>query len=133
MNILVVDDDLFELAVHINELRERGAVIHELNSVSEAMVYVADLSIALDLVIIDVMMPTETLFSGDSTEDGRLTGICLAEMVHELRPSVKIALITVRKDQRFLSLLPNLPIAGILFKPCTPRDFCERVQEILKG
>jgi CheY-like chemotaxis protein len=132
-HILIIDDDLFELAVHIEALRDSGATVTSIDSIPDAIAFVADESNVIDLVIVDVMMPTEAFFSREATDEGRLTGICVVREIHELRPGVKIAVVSVRKDQKFLELLPSLQVAGVVFKPCMPKDFCYHVDLILKG
>lgn len=127
--IVIIDDDAFELAVHVEALKEAGHNVAFYEGIAVALEAVRAGNI--DLAVVDIMMPTEDVFSAAATDNGRLTGVRLLEEINRLQPTVLLAILTVRKDRKLIDLVDALPIVGLIHKPCMPDDFVLQIDAFL--
>jgi predicted nucleotide-binding protein len=93
--ILLVDDDPFQLSLLARHLSTGGFETNSASSVTTALALIE--STAFDLVIIDVRMPDDGVFSSLETHSGWETGIPLANAIRQRQPGVKIIAYTVSR------------------------------------
>ena len=119
MHVLVIDDDLYELNPHVESLRKAGFSVATCDNVEVGCDMLADKSVEIDVLVLDVMMPPLGLWTAEETENGGLTGLRVLVRVQELRPLLPVVLLTVRLDM--LGHLASLPcVRNVVPKPCMP-------------
>jgi two-component system phosphate regulon response regulator OmpR len=115
-HVLVVDDDTRLRALLVRFLRERGCLVGDAADAGEARRYLA--LFAVDLMILDVMMPGES-------------GIDLAQSLPaESRPPV--LMLSARADAQDRVRGLEAGVDDYLTKPFEPRELELRVQAILR-
>ncbi len=115
--ILVVEDEPAVRRLAVLSLQARGYTVLEARSGVEALDLVAGLSIPLDALVSDVVMPG-------------LSGPQLAERLRRQFPSMRLLLMSGHVEA---SVLPDLEVSGVPFmpKPFTPERLARRLREVL--
>ena len=117
MHIVIVDDDTFEIEPLVHILAERGATVELIGSTQEARRRLLDRDIDCDLVVVDIVMPTDGIYTGDTTSQGTLTGIRLIEDLRANRPNVRVAALTIRGDSEVVKALGEAKVVAHFRKP----------------
>ena len=62
-----------------------------------------------------------------------LTGFQLVRKVKNLRPEMKVIMMTLFEvnKQEFEAVFPSIPIDGVIRKPCTPSHLVEKIRVFL--
>jgi DNA-binding NarL/FixJ family response regulator len=85
-----------------------------------------------DLIVVDMMLPTEAIVPADEAAGGTLTGVYLIQHAKRKRPNVPILVLSVRRDTEVGRALSHVQIHGQLTKPVMPQDFLEAIMTALK-
>jgi CheY-like chemotaxis protein len=115
--ILVVEDEPAVRRLAVLSLQARGYTVLEASSGGEALELVAGLSIPIDALVSDVVMPG-------------LSGPQLAERLRRQCPTLRLLLMSGHVEA---SVLPDIAESGVAFlpKPFTPERLARRVREVL--
>jgi CheY-like chemotaxis protein len=70
-----------------------------------------------DLVLLDISMPPTEDMDFDQVEQGRLTGIAVAQRIKEMKPDMPIAALTVVSDLAMQRKMRDVGIGEIINKP----------------
>jgi CheY-like chemotaxis protein len=133
--VLIVEDERYYNRGMGEELEENGYEVKWAASGDEALKLLELGEISVDLIILDIMMPSGTHLI--DSKGGRRTGVKLCEYLRRtLGLRTPIIFHTVVEDEdvhheierieRDARLRPN-----ILVKPVTPLDFLKRVKEVI--
>ncbi len=118
-SVLLVDDDEMVRALSKRILAQNGYLVAEAHSGDHALKLLQDISIPIDLIITDVILPG-------------MSGPELAEKAKSLRPGAQIFFISGYTDD----LLKNHGILNtekLLLKPFTPNDLLRKAREVLNA
>jgi len=115
--VLVVEDDPLIRSMLARVLRGRGYTAIEVQNAGEAFLICEDRSVNLDLMVSDVVMP-------------HITGNKLADRVQEMRPELRILLISGYPESIGAREKEKMHVRFIQ-KPFEPEDFLSQVREIL--
>ena len=116
--ILVVDDDAEIRRLNAKVLLNSGFHVDAAEDGAEAW---ENLQLhRYDLLVTDNDMP-------------KVTGVELLKKLHAARMALPVILATAVAPNEAFSASPLLPLAAILLKPYTPREFLETVQEALRA
>jgi len=115
--VLVVEDDQLIRSMLARVLRGRGYTAIEAQNAGEAFLICEDRSVKLDLMVSDVVMP-------------HITGNKLADRVQEIRPELRILLISGYPEGIGAREKEKMHVRFIQ-KPFEPEDFLRQVREIL--
>ena len=103
-NILWIDNDIPFIRPYVNDLRKRGDTVDAVASLSEAEDLLG--KHAYDLVIVDVMVPTQnereiSNYPSGESDFGHQTGLMFYSRVRQMLGNKlpKVAVMTVRLDQ----------------------------------
>jgi CheY-like chemotaxis protein len=92
--ILFIDDEKRRMDSYVLELKiSQYSVIFEQN-VDCAIKLFEDHKENINLIILDMMMPTGTVFKNDQTEKGMRTGLCFYKFVRKHKPDLPIIIFT---------------------------------------
>ncbi len=91
--ILFVDDEPIFIQAYVEEFRLRGIDVEIVKDADACMKAMADHP-AIDLFIIDVMLPPGEAFDHSETSGGRITGLLLSRAVRQLYPDTPIVVLT---------------------------------------
>jgi len=94
--VLFIDDEIFLTRQYINALMDSGFNITAADSVETAIDFAR--SRKFQIVVLDVMMPSEGIFEPIETAGGYKTGIALARELKYLLPDAKIVALTNSTD-----------------------------------
>jgi CheY-like chemotaxis protein len=105
--ILFLDDEQRKMDSHRLELEKAGYEVEYLNDVDRALLFFEKNSAAIDLVILDIMMPWGKSFTKEETDYGMRTGILVFDRIRALVPDVKVLVLTNVTDDTVLKVLRN--------------------------
>ena len=122
MRVLFVDDDYITIASIVDHLRLLGHDVEIADGTLEAVDRLSD--VAYDLLLLDVMLPPEGVFTLGETAEGRYTGLRLLERLREspgltINREVRVVLITNWRDEPQVDRVAHCMNAEILRKPLT--------------
>jgi CheY-like chemotaxis protein len=92
--ILFVDDERRRMQSYVEELKLSGYEVEFKSDVDDALIFFEENKEKLDLLILDVMMPTGNSFNNQYADDGLRTGICFHEKVRHQNQSIPIIIFT---------------------------------------
>ena len=115
--ILVVDDNKGVLELLILLLSKHGLSVVSASSGNECLDIVK--SRAIDLVILDVMMPV-------------MDGLQVCQELKKIAPSIPIILLTARDDMVTRAAAMDLGVSEFVAKPVNNRDLLDRIQMQLR-
>lgn len=115
--ILVVDDNKGVLELLILLLSKHGLSVISASSGNECLDIVK--SRAIDLVILDVMMPV-------------MDGLQVCQELKKIAPSIPIILLTARDDMVTRAAAMDLGVSEFVAKPVNNRDLLDRIQMQLR-
>ena len=131
-NILFIDDDIFRISSHVDELKLNGYSVNCITSVEDALKEYKENSHHYGLIILDIMMAREC-FSSKDTKDGRITGIILLDRLMEMDQNVPVVVLTVLKDSFAYEKAKELRVKEYLLKPKLPSELLDVVDKYCKS
>jgi CheY-like chemotaxis protein len=117
--ILVVDDDADILAVIKMGLQLAGYAVHGFTDPIEALTHIERGCKDCELLVSDVRMP-------------KMTGFEIIKRVKELRPEMKIVLMTAFEVNltELQDVLPSMSVDSVIRKPFVPSKLIETIKPI---
>jgi CheY-like chemotaxis protein len=130
--ILFIDDEKRAMTTYVEELKLSNYDVSFQTSVINALRSLEDGTAAIELVVLDIMMPFGTTFSADETEFGLRTGVRLYERIREHSPACPIVIFTNVTDPSVAERFRDEKNCWFLQKEhYLPFELAERVGEIL--
>ena len=134
MIIWLDDDNEMSLAAWLEELREHYEVlwVREPNAFFAALEKNEE---RIDLIIMDIMLPTGGVVDANHAQEGRHTGAILLERVGENKKysDIPVVIFTIRTDQDISDFAEAKKIP-IYHKTVTlPGELVERISERIRG
>jgi DNA-binding NtrC family response regulator len=118
--ILIVDDDVDTLTVTGKSLEHAGFKVYAFADPLTALLHIQKDCKFCRLLVSDIRMPA-------------LTGFQLVRKVKDLRPEMKILLMTMFEVNKpeFEAVFPSTPIDDVIRKPFTPSQLLEKIRGLL--
>lgn len=118
--ILIVDDDKDTLTVTGRSLEHAGFKVHAFADPLTALHHIQNDCKYCQILVSDVRMPA-------------LTGFQLVRKVKDLRPEMKVILMTMFEVNKpeFEAVFPSTPIDGVIRKPFAPSQLVEKMRGFL--
>lgn len=118
--ILIVDDDIDTLTVTGRSLEHAGFKVHAFADPLTALHHIQKDCKYCQVFVSDVRMPA-------------LTGFQLVRKVKDLRPEMKVMLMTMFEVNKpeFEAVFPSTPIDDVIRKPFTPSQLLEKIRGLL--
>ena len=118
--ILIVDDDIDTLTVTGRSLEHAGFKVHAFADPLTALHHIQNDCKYCQILVSDVRMPA-------------LTGFQLIRKVKDLRPEMKVILMTMFEVNKpeFEAVFPSTPIDGVIRKPFAPSQLVEKMRGFL--
>ena len=88
--ILLIDDDKRQMASYVAELRLRGFEVTHETYVDQALRFLEEGLPEVELLILDVIMPSGESFRDQPTEHGLRTGVYIYERIRETQRNLPI-------------------------------------------
>jgi two-component system cell cycle sensor histidine kinase/response regulator CckA len=102
--VLVIDDEPTVRQITTSVLKRIGITVHAMESGDDAVVFIRDQAIPIDLVLLDLTMPG---LSGEET----------LRILHTLRPSLRVILMSGYSENNVLRRLGEHGAVDFLPKP----------------
>jgi CheY-like chemotaxis protein len=130
--ILLVDDQHSIRHILSAGLKANGFEVLTAASGEKALAYCEGFEGPIDLLLTDVGLTPQELWSEHAREEGVSHGVAVAERALKIRPSLKVALFTGHSDQHLTRL--GLRIDGFLLlrKPCSLPTLIDICRQLLK-
>lgn len=128
--ILFVDDDAKRISSYVEYLDHSGyTTIVESDSTRVLSIF-NEKQNEIDLIILDMMMPTEHHLK-DETDYGRRTGLYLLKKIREISKDIAIMVLTVVRDSSVREITEKLGGSPYLEKPIMPSRLVEEIEKKL--
>jgi CheY-like chemotaxis protein len=118
--ILLVEDDELVRGIAVHALRASGYTVLEAADAAEALARAAQVSVPLDLLVTDVVLP-------------KVSGSELAAELHRTRPELPVLFTSGFTDNMIAQYGVLEPGVAFLAKPYTPSALCLKVREVLES
>lgn len=92
--ILFIDDERRYSTIYVEAIREEGYAVEYHKNVDEAWEFFDANADDIELLVLDIMMPPGSTFSGEDTEKGLRTGLFFYERVREKAPDLPVIILT---------------------------------------
>jgi two-component system response regulator ChvI len=121
MTVMVVDDDKGILTVATKGLENSGISVHGFSDPVRALQHVEDRCERCKVIVSDIKMPY-------------MTGFQLVRRVKDLRPDIKIIMMTAFDINRleFEAVFPSTPVDKVMRKPFVMSELAEAIKEIYR-
>ncbi len=116
--ILIVDDDIDTLTVTGRSLEHAGFEVHAFADPLTALQHIQKDCKYCQVLVSDIRMPA-------------LTGFQLVRRIKDLRPEMKIIMMTMFEvnKREFEAVFLSIPIDGVIRKPFTPSHLVEKYED----
>ncbi len=93
--ILFIDDEKRYVKNYIEALEEVGFEVNYINNVGDALEFIkSEESKKIELIVLDVMMPSGKIFTNEETDEGLNTGIGFYKKFRDNFPNTKVFMLT---------------------------------------
>jgi CheY-like chemotaxis protein len=92
--ILFVDDEKRRMNSYILELELSAYIVKFEKNIDCAIEFFENNREDINLVILDMMMPTGTTFNNKQTGNGMRTGLCFYKLIRQYKPNLPIIIFT---------------------------------------
>lgn len=132
--ILFIDDERRFMNAYREELEMEGYDVSFVNRVDDAAELFDTHTDSIRLVILDVMMPPGSIFRGEDTRNGLLTGVRFYERIRDLAPRLPVLIFTNVSDEGLEQRFRDETDCWFLHKyEYLPHELAETVKEILSS
>ena len=134
--ILFIDDERRVMDSYINylamKLSPEGYDVVFLDNIDPALDFLENRGDEIDLIILDVMMPTGTKLDRKQTSDGLMTGVVFYDLIRKKLPILPILVFTNYSDEDLEKRLKHDPNCRFLQKTdYLLEDFVNEVKDML--
>lgn len=132
--ILFVDDERREMDSFVRELKLSDFDVHFESKVDDAWAFFQGKSDQIELLILDLMMPSGSTFKNEDTENGLRTGVHFYRKVREMLFECPIIILTNHIDEELSDSFNKEKRCWYLKKSdYLPYELIEKVNEVLKS
>lgn len=130
--ILFVDDERRFMDSYRMELELEGHAVSFQNDVDSALLFLEKSFDAVELLILDIMMPQGRSFQNEDTHGGLRTGVFFYERIREMAPHLPVIIFTNVSDEQLEKRFKAEANCRFLRKEdYLPYELVETVREIL--
>jgi len=107
--VLLIDDDTLSMQYYVKALNEKGFEVSQVGNPDDAIEYLTDRSnLSLDLIILDIMLPTGKRYhKNPDSMNGLLTGELLFEDIRKICRDIPVVILTNSRNLDIFSVLPK--------------------------
>lgn len=127
MLLLMIDEDRQKMEPLQATLELYGFNVEYCMDVDGAMEYVCQNTDSIDIILLDIMMPSGKLFEGIDTRNGKDTGLHLYRKIREVYYGPIIFYTVVRNRELVESFISSDPRVAYLTKPQEPEEIVKRI------
>ena len=103
--ILFIDDEKRRMKSYVEELEFSSYQVEFISDVDSAVEYFKKYQEKLELIILDIMMPTGNSFDSRQTKNGLRTGVSFYEEIRKQKPILPIMIFTNVWDEQLLQYI----------------------------
>ncbi len=131
LKILFIDDDIRSQIDTLDILKMEGFDVVYASHIKEAITLAEKYNNSISAIVLDIMMPTQGIFSLQETQGGRRTGILLYQKyLKPLLPNIPVIVLTALTDQSILSeIRKELCVKSILYRPITVKEIIREIKK----
>src|ERR1035441_2587614 len=109
MRVLIIDDEPIFYRTITKILRGVGHHVSICATPDAALKYLRQRRTEIDLIVLDIMMPSGRSFAEQATLKGRYTGLLLLGAIRAVRPEVPILVTSIIADDQVVQRLSEYP------------------------
>lgn len=133
MKILFVDDEERRMETYVDEFKEQNFEVVFMSDIDAAVDFFDKNPNAIDLAILDVMMPIGNKINEKDAEFGMRTGIFLHRRIRGKNSSLPIIILTNVSDQELEDRISQISNSYFLQKEnYLPYELVDKVRELLE-
>ncbi len=131
--IVFVDDDKIYIEDYVEELRDNDYIVSHLHNIDKAFDFIVENSQEIDLLVLDMMIPSGSLLKNKDNDNGRRTGNLFIE---ELRNRIDLTLFPIIvfthvNIQNLPSIVSGISLQKLQKEEFTPYKLFLKVKDVL--
>jgi CheY-like chemotaxis protein len=132
--ILYIDDeaDQEKMASKFEILKEEGIGVVPVAKVKDVLPTLSNLRDSIDLIVMDMIMPSEEFYTLEETDGGASTGFRLLVDIRNRYKNIPIIILSVRRRESSDSeILSQYGVSGYLEKPITGSELARFIKKTM--
>ena len=131
--ILIIDDDTRRLKSHIEYLVFKGYEVHQATSIKDAYEFLEEKTDQIELIILDIMMPTHNYFNYEESIGGKRTGVMLYDEIIKMNPLIPVIVYSAVSETNLAVQLKQKGVKDYIEKAVKPTVLLSRIKKYLPG
>jgi CheY-like chemotaxis protein len=135
MKIVLVDDEANteRMASRCELLKHTGIDVIPISRVTEVMPILDRLKESISLIVLDMVMPPEALYSLEETKGGTATGLKLLEDIRSQYKEIPIIIVSIRRmNIAATAVLKKYEVSAYLEKPILTSELAASIKAIVE-
>jgi CheY-like chemotaxis protein len=132
--VLYVDDEANteKMASKFEILKDEGIDVAAVTRVSDVLPEIARLGNAVNLIVLDLIMPPENIYSLGDTDGGTTTGLRLLQDIRNKYSNVPVMIVSIRRRTTMREdLMKRYGVVEYLEKPVTAYEIAVAIKKAL--
>jgi CheY-like chemotaxis protein len=132
--VLYIDDeaDSEKMASKFELMSEEGFDVVPVCRLRDVIPMLKSLADSLDVIVLDLAMPPEDVYTLEETEGGTLTGLRLLQDIRRYAVGVPAIIVTVRRRPSPEKILPEHGVSLYLEKPISAAELIQALRLCLR-
>jgi CheY-like chemotaxis protein len=131
--IVFVDDDKIYIEDYVEELQDNDYIVSHVHNIDKAFDFIVENSQEIDLLVLDMMIPSGSLLKNKDNDNGRRTGNLFIE---ELRNRIDLTLFPIIvfthvNIQNLPSIVSGISLQKLQKEEFTPYQLFLKVKDVL--
>ena len=133
IKVLYIDDeaDTEKMASKFEIMREEGIYVIPVARISDVLPTLNSNKDSVNVIVLDLIMPPEDVYTSQETEAGTLTGLRLLEDIRRYTKETPVIVVSIRRRPSAEGVLSRYGISEYLEKPISASDLVQSIKEHL--
>lgn len=130
--ILIVDDERRYTLPYYEHLKLSGYRVEFRKDVVAAFHFLQEHLERIDVLVLDIMMPSGSMFTREETDNGLHTGVCFYDRVRKIAPRLPVIFLTNLSNEKLEERFQAEPYCRyIVKKTCLPHELGDEIVDLL--
>jgi two-component system OmpR family response regulator len=132
--VLYIDDDaeMERMASKFEIMREENIDVVPIARVRDVLPTLKSIKDSIGLIVLDLIMPTDGVYTFEETDAGTLTGLRLLEDIRQYSKDIPVIIVSVRRNPSAKEKFSQYGISDYLEKPVSTSYLVEVIRKYLK-